>query len=62
MKKIFGSWAGKVDELNFERIGDGDFVLLEGYYNSYRSQIEEQLKNSAKIFELFILRLISIIF
>jgi len=60
MKKIFGSWAGKVDALDVEIGDDGYFGLPQGYYDSYRRDMEEQLKNSIKIFELFILRLIKI--
>ncbi len=60
VKKIFGTWAGRINNLEIEKIDDKTITLDSGYYDSQRKDLEEQLKISIKIFDLFFINLIRI--
>ena len=60
VKRLFGSWAGEVETIGVERIGQELFVLQKGTYDFNRKKIEEHIQKSIVIFDLFISNLIKI--
>ena len=60
LKKIFGTWAGRINNLKIKNVDDKAIILDSGYYDSRRKDLEEQLDNSIQVFDLFFINLIRI--